>query len=127
MRGKDAAVQSQKRWQRITPAYAGKSPVHQAHCKQGQDHPRLCGEKNSVLGDVREVSGSPPPMRGKVIYDSGKPNVVRITPAYAGKSISCRCTEFFFRDHPRLCGEKSYQMSKFGHTYGSPPPMRGKD
>ena len=25
-------------------------------------------------------------MRGKVIYDSGKPNVVRITPAYAGKS-----------------------------------------
>ena len=54
---------------RITPAYAGKSFIIDCYLQAGQDHPRLCGEKNSVLGDVREVSGSPPPMRGKEVQN----------------------------------------------------------
>ena len=45
MRGKVSRRSASSFSLRITPAYAGKSPVHQAHCKQGQDHPRLCGEK----------------------------------------------------------------------------------
>ena len=45
-------------------------------------------------------------MRGKVIERSGNMAVVRITPAYAGKSrkpVHCRKP---MQDHPRLCGEK---------------------
>ena len=30
----------------ITPAYAGKSQVCSPACRLGQDHPRVCGEKN---------------------------------------------------------------------------------
>ena len=30
-------------------------------------------------------------------------------------------------DHPRVCGEKSYQDSQHGCQSGSPPRMRGKD
>ena len=70
----------------ITPAYAGKSSAFREWQLPNQDHPRLCGEKNKVLGDVREVSGSPPPMRGKVSFKSRLAFSGRITPAYAGKS-----------------------------------------
>ena len=52
--------------------------------------------------------------------------MIRITPAYAGKSFSVRIPEYHRADHPRLCGEKrvSILMQKF--EMGSPPPMRGK-
>ncbi len=30
----------------------------------------------------------------------------RITPAYAGKSVSLNVLTPVFRDHPRVCGEK---------------------
>ena len=53
---------------RITPAYAGKSP--------------LAIFKKSL------VKGSPPPMRGKVLRENGSVYEIRITPAYAGKSKS---------------------------------------
>ena len=32
----------------------------------------------------------------------------------------------FYKDHPRLCGEKLKTAVKAGVYTGSPPPMRGK-
>ena len=49
-----------------------------------------------------------------------------ITPAYAGKSINQFATDFFLKDHPRLCGEKSLLYPSAQQQLGSPPPMRGK-
>ena len=69
----------------ITPAYAGKSemlftvPIHL------QDHPRVCGEKQTFAYALNGRLGSPPRMRGK---DGSRPTLVKvegITPAYAGK------------------------------------------
>ena len=92
-----------------------------------QDHPRLCGEKLFCLrqlvlvlwitpayagksGSKRKFryynSGSPPPMRGKVIRILECAGIIGITPAYAGKRSSTICTLPSARDHPRLCGEK---------------------
>ena len=73
---------------RITPAYAGKSFIRITPIKDTQDHPRLCGEKGRVAAGVVAVSGSPPPMRGKVPKSGGAMDGDRITPAYAGKSES---------------------------------------
>ena len=70
----------------ITPAYAGKSFHQTCDASAYRDHPRLCGEKNNALGDVREVSGSPPPMRGKEMIGRNLSINFGITPAYAGKS-----------------------------------------
>ena len=72
------------------------------------------------------VTGSPPPMRGKA--NSGFPviNRYRITPAYAGKSSAISGMIQFFKDHPRLCGEKSTIRHVSNKEIGSPPPMRGK-
>ena len=71
---------------RITPAYAGKRNHWQKKTSLRKDHPRLCGEKvrNAVYGVF--LLGSPPPMRGKAARTLINDNIIRITPAYAGKS-----------------------------------------
>ena len=112
---------------RITPAYAGKSWKESGCISRIQDHPRLCGEKLSFLPLSRRVSGSPPPMRGKVSKNKHRGTGAGITPAYAGK----RHLSFFAKrcgwDHPRLCGEKTRSAAVHDLTQGSPPPMRGKE
>ena len=45
-------------------------------------------------------------MRGKVLRLLHWQSEKRITPAYAGKRLLCVIFGFFYRDHPRLCGEK---------------------
>ena len=86
-------------------------------------------------------------MRGKVPPDCGMMDMVRITPAYAGKSNVTPLRAIPFQDHPRLCGEKVHcfavpRVDMEDHPrlcgekstldrirrskLGSPPPMRGK-
>ena len=65
-------------------------------------------------------------MRGKVSLFERTPHELRITPAYAGKSLSCVQRSKYFKDHPRLCGEKLTFFRLYSGDMGSPPPMRGK-
>ena len=65
-------------------------------------------------------------MRGKGHWDLNTWKKSRITPAYAGKRSSQRHIFKFFRDHPRLCGEKWKYRIFLRYYKGSPPPMRGK-
>ena len=66
MRGKELTFGRSAPRSRITPAYAGKRRRKSELPETLQDHPRLCGEKQTCY----------------TAY-SGKPG---ITPAYAGKS-----------------------------------------
>ena len=66
-------------------------------------------------------------MRGKVFLPSRAGLVIRITPAYAGKSLGRSSENNFDWDHPRLCGEKASPLVRAYSISGSPPPMRGKD
>ena len=127
MRGKDAAVQSPKLWQRITPAYAGKSLCIAKAQIRHKDHPRLCGEKSFASAVSPYHCGSPPPMRGKGAENNFSPMSNRITPAYAGKRSLLRLIVCVLKDHPRLCGEKSAPKWSTPKMAGSPPPMRGKE
>ena len=126
MRGKDFWTLGIPDSLRITPAYAGKSQIVVNLICGKQDHPRLCGEKDSPLLNSTLILGSPPPMRGKVTTKIKEGFGRRITPAYAGKSRD-QTLHFQNRwDHPRLCGEKIKNHLN-GILYpGSPPPMRGK-
>ena len=111
---------------RITPAYAGKSFLFGGVNRFREDHPRLCGEKPQIPLKNSPIPGSPPPMRGKGCIRKFMEENIRITPAYAGKSrLICKEVQKF-RDHPRLCGEKSALYVQSSSTSGSPPPMRGK-
>ena len=111
----------------ITPAYAGKSVSVIWLVSQPQDHPRVCGEeKEGAPGRVPPL-GSPPRMRGKVMRCSICQRGSGITPAYAGKSLTIQKLSTLRRDHPRVCGEKSYSLAVLGAVSGSPPRMRGKE
>ena len=65
-------------------------------------------------------------MRGKATFTAALKVHGGITPAYAGKRDSVRCSSGFRRDHPRLCGEKPEHGKICLLLMGSPPPMRGK-
>ncbi len=97
-------------YNRITPAYAGKSFRKTAVRHAIKDHPRLCGEKQIQIVLVHKRIGSPPPMRGKVGQKRKIKTLCRITPAYAGKSRDNRNKIDIQEDHPRLCGEKPAVM-----------------
>ena len=87
MRGKEAAGKLCSPGRGITPAYAGKRmiivPVGETH----RDHPRVCGEKHSRAPAAHNDWGSPPRMRGKGCHCWITPQLVGITPAYAGKRL----------------------------------------
>ena len=70
--------------------------------------------------------GSPPRMRGKASALDVLPLPCGITPAYAGKSSEDTRRSGTNGDHPRVCGEKSFENGVKGYFEGSPPRMRGK-
>ena len=110
----------------ITPAYAGKSSIVSPSSAVDWDHPRLCGEKQGDVACWKMDTGSPPPMRGKDFCSTDFPAIIRITPAYAGKSRAFIKQIQNVWDHPRLCGEKPLSTGHPALHTGSPPPMRGK-
>ena len=126
MRGKEQLRQFLFAAVGITPAYAGKSRQAMHHRKPVQDHPRLCGEKSPFRPPSHRQKGSPPPMRGKVLSKAQTEGSYRITPAYAGKSVTDAEEVTASEDHPRLCGEKRLSGKRCCFWCGSPPPMRGK-
>ena len=126
MRGKAKAGDRDRIEGRITPAYAGKSGDAEERYFAIGDHPRLCGEKVKRFWLSVSFGGSPPPMRGKVFLAPLVLSVIRITPAYAGKSSGNSFVTVSHRDHPRLCGEKFGCRCPLDSRRGSPPPMRGK-
>ena len=127
MRGKVHTSHQRTRQAGITPAYAGKSTVGRNRPARYLDHPRVCGEKRALSRSCAACGGSPPRMRGKGLLFFGVCIFDGITPAYAGKSRFLPTAFHRGRDHPRVCGEKSYaNRTQMGHI-GSPPRMRGKE
>ena len=146
MRGKGAGDIGVHGGLGITPACTGKSEKQVPFLPPYQDHPRVCGEKARAVDEKAPAGGSPPRVRGKVKQCCGLPGLqgspprmrgkanpgnarkpnARITPAYAGKSILRMGMFAPYRDHPRVCGEKSLERFRSGLGLESPPRMRGK-
>ena len=126
MRGK--GIQPCNQWVRvgITPAYAGKRAAPSGSSMASWDHPRVCGEKSKYRGICALLPGSPPRMRGKELCPFTTMSAARITPAYAGKSLTIPKLYTRNRDHPRVCGEKEVRHQSRASGIGSPPRMRGK-
>ena len=92
MRGKGRTTRPAPARARITPACAGKRKSCAAQKTSAWDHPRMCGEKLGVALLALAFKGSPPHVRGKVLY---------------GSLIGCTA-----QDHPRMCGEKAFLEQK---------------
>ena len=69
--------------------------------------------------------GSPPPTRGTRQFSSVRIFRYRITPAYAGNTVTAGRVFQRLKDHPRLRGEHSFLKVKMMSSMGSPPPTRG--
>ena len=126
VRGKDAAHQGFRRAGGITPACAGKRWPSESPCLSCRDHPRVCGEKSWPCIADAVPPGSPPRMRGKVLFLAGNRPGHRITPACAGKRLANFCAVGPVKDHPRVCGEKSSRLPRRLKNAGLPPRVRGK-
>ena len=147
MRGKASKQLKPFLKDRITPAYAGKSPAVSRLFSLSRDHPRLCGEKQVFRFRRHSHAGSPPPMRGKGEQRPADLHAVRDHPRLCGEKVFRRvpfldapgspppmrgkvnnsCSSgCLMKDHPRLCGEKESEVKTMGIPVGSPPPMRGK-
>ena len=105
VRGKPAADYRRYHQRRITPAGAGKTRGDKKCRIANRDHPRRCGENESLENQSVLLIGSPPQVRGKL------PSIIcgnastRITPAGAGKTKGKRGDTHYKQDHPRRCGE----------------------
>ena len=126
VRGKVPVCCPEHRKVRITPAYAGKRDLVISESGDIEDHPRVCGEKQSRQRCRMSRTGSPPRMRGKDGVNDSAQAVTGITPACAGKSSAARRARQPSRDHPRVCGEKTEYRALVTAHQGSPPRMRGK-
>ena len=126
MRGKVQLRNGKQTSRGITPAYAGKRWTVAGTVAARWDHPRVCGEKASLMLASDAELGSPPRMRGKVREIKTGKSRRGITPAYAGKRRRCCAFRWLPWDHPRVCGEKSLSIGMFVTILGSPPRMRGK-
>ena len=127
MRGKVTLLYALADKEGITPAYAGKRHYDNKAPLHPRDHPRVCGEKWLPYLRITQLQGSPPRMRGKGTAPPGTVLHLRITPAYAGKSVRPSCRRAGKRDHPRVCGEKLVYNVLYYVCKGSPPRMRGKE
>ena len=110
----------------ITPACAGKRDGSADSVPKRKDHPRVCGEKTPCFSTWQTRLGSPPRVRGKVVFKVARVQSPGITPACAGKSCSGCCSCSCAGDHPRVCGEKSKEVAEYASKAGSPPRVRGK-
>ena len=86
----------------------------------------MCGEKMDYDEVGMEMQGSPPRMRGKELAVGVIRQHGGITPAHAGKRACTTTGTTRRKDHPRVCGEKTYYQDSVYTTPGSPPHVRGK-
>ena len=68
MRGKQPCQQGEVRDGRITPAGAGKTYSKNELVYFNTDHPRRCGENNIGCLPYTGTVGSPPQVRGKLVF-----------------------------------------------------------
>ena len=92
------------------PRMRGKRSAKPLHSYNSWDHPRVCGEKGDGSSAAAAEPGSPPRMRGKVLLSPFFQPMPGITPAYAGKRVFASTRLCNSRDHPRMCGEKSFSL-----------------
>ena len=74
---------------------------------------------------VLTAHGSPPRVRGTVIFTKVKAGWLGITPACAGNRGYCGAASATEEDHPRVCGEQQILIVKEQEQMGSPPRVRG--
>ena len=109
----------------IIPACAGSTLERQRENTLHGDHPRMCGEH--LVGEflAKTNEGSSPHVRGAPAEKRFAWCTTRIIPACAGSTMRGHDLVVPLRDHPRMCGEHSFNIQHFAGEQGSSPHVRG--
>ena len=110
---------------RLTPACAGSTTSEPHSSASPSTHPRVCGEHAAGSSPPWRYSDSPPRVRGARFLAVADPHHVRLTPACAGSTPSCRGCILRPSTHPRVCGEHSRGKLRSHCPIDSPPRVRG--
>ena len=125
VRGTRQAAQPPRLCGRIIPARAGNT-LHGEHArKESPDHPRACGEHIIRLITGGRVDGSSPRVRGTRFHTGPRTYAWRIIPARAGNTFAVPKCGDPSADHPRACGEHTFERVLFMLPTGSSPRVRG--
>ncbi|KFN89178.1 hypothetical protein TMUPMC115_2560 [Tetragenococcus muriaticus PMC-11-5] len=111
---------------RITPAYAGKTKSLGITTKAVKDHPRLCGKDFLCFLQHFVELGSPPLMRERLLRFRFLIQVLRITPAYAGKTFNHTKTAWPILGSPPLMRERLDDTGGDGSDLRITPAYAGK-
>ena len=85
----------------------------------------MCGEHAQGQWAAEVRVGLSPHVRGAPITKATVPMMNGIIPACAGSTFRPRGHVSGYRDHPRMCGEHSFNIHQFAGEQGSSPHVRG--
>ena len=109
----------------IIPACAGSTRNPPTRPPLRWDHPRMCGEHETLCSFLQRIRGSSPHVRGAHGLFHSEVPFIGIIPACAGSTLQLLQCSSFRRDHPRMCGEHSSTISSLATPTGSSPHVRG--
>ena len=109
----------------IIPACAGNTCACMPPCSPTGDHPRMCGEHFASGFRAGFGGGSSPHVRGTPTIARHGSATAGIIPACAGNTLRLMARPYFWRDHPRMCGEHSFLPYLHLTSQGSSPHVRG--
>ena len=109
----------------IIPACAGSTALYLGERRHIWDHPRMCGEHTVECPYSTAYRGSSPHVRGALALVLVGAKLVGIIPACAGSTRRSNGGGPPVRDHPRMCGEHPFSLTKQVLGPGSSPHVRG--
>ena len=89
VREEPKGMDAPRRFHRITPACAGRTPIDDNFQLGIGDHPRVCGKNQKGSSTEKLKGGSPPRVREELLHIFFK--------------------DIFVQDHPRVCGKNQNQ------------------
>ena len=111
---------------RLIPAWAGKTTWPPASTGASWAHPRVGGENTRSACGPTSSRGSSPRGRGKLRVNRDRSVLIRLIPAWAGKTPPRLRGRPRSAAHPRVGGENPMGLSVTDSQRGSSPRGRGK-
>ena len=109
----------------IIPARAGTTPSTRVRSRRPRDHPRSCGDHQSLALWYASRAGSSPLVRGPPAAVAAASVGEGIIPARAGTTPGSPRRASRRRDHPRSCGDHKLTNDGAMPGIGSSPLVRG--
>ena len=114
-------------WYRgLIPAWTGKTPHPPDRGCSRRAHPRVDGENVVAASSWGGRQGSSPRGRGKRRSHQQAPKLMRLIPAWTGKTVKVSVVAETKKAHPRAGGENESAPGRSVWLMGSSPRGRGK-